>query len=100
MKMKWRLVSLGFCNLGASFLNLFSGNILATNIVQLIEAKERLDAAVLRECIRGYLLKSEAVTEDLVSKNGEFLACIHLKHAEGFKELRDPSHLISDSNCF
>ena len=78
------------------FLSRFSGKLPLPKIIQLIEAEEGLDAAVLMECVPGDLLKPEKITMTLASEIGELLARIHLEHAQGYGDLTDPSHLSND----
>lgn len=75
------------------FLSRLAGKIPVPKIIQLMEPEAGLDAAVLMECVRGDLLRSETITKTLASEIGALLARIHLEYAEGYGDLTDPSHL-------
>lgn len=78
------------------FLNRFVDKIPVPKIIQLIEPEAGLHAAVLMECVKGDLLKSEAINKTLTWEIGSLLARIHIEHANGYGDLTDPSHLSDD----
>jgi serine/threonine protein kinase len=78
------------------FLSLFAGKIPVPKIVQLIEPKVGLAAAILMEYIPGDLLKSEIITKALAFEIGAFLAHIHLEHVKGYGDLTEPLSLRND----
>ena len=69
------------------FLEYFADKIPVPKIIQLIEPEEGVEGAVLMECIRGDILKSETVTMDLAREIGSYLANIHQEHTVGYGDL-------------
>ena len=78
------------------FLGRFAGKIPVPKIIRLIEPEDRLDGAVLMECVPGDLIQSETITNPLAWEIGSLLALIHLEQTQGYGDLTDPIHLSKD----
>lgn len=78
------------------FLSHFASKIPVPKVIELIEPEDRLDGAILMECIQGDLLKLETVTKALAYEIGSLLAHIHLEYVEGYGDLTNPKYLSDD----
>lgn len=66
------------------FLKFFAGKIPVPRIVNIVEPKEGIHGAILMECLKGTLLQTHELSEELAIEIGQSLGTIHLAKLQGF----------------